>query len=73
VNNSPDDFKRRSRLISLVYEVLRDMESPADGASEGAICSVLSKAFAEKAVALPKIEGVEPRGRNKSPMEIYPT
>jgi hypothetical protein len=70
---SLDDFHRRSRLISLVYEVLRNMELPADGATERAMCSILSKAFADKAIALPNLEAVEPRARHKSPMEIYLT
>ena len=48
-----DDFERRSRLISLVYEVLRDMETPAEaeGATEIATLSALSQAFAERAIA----------------------
>lgn len=71
--DSPDDFHRRSRLISLVYEVLRNMESPADGATESAMCSILSKAFADKAIALPNLEAVVPRARHKSPMEMYTT
>ena len=46
-----DDFERRSRLISLVYEVLRDMETPAEGATEISTLSALSQAFAERAIA----------------------
>ncbi len=46
-----DDLERRSQLISLVYEVLRDMETPAEGATEIATLSALSQAFADKAVA----------------------
>ena len=29
-----DEIERRSRLVLLVYEVLRDMETPAEGGDE---------------------------------------
>jgi len=36
-----DEHERRSRLVTLVYEVLRDMESPADYATDMALFSHL--------------------------------
>jgi hypothetical protein len=62
-----DDFERRGRLISLVYEVLRDMESPPDGATDGAMSSALSRAFAEKAIALANSEPAAPETGPKLP------
>ena len=67
--NSPDDFDRRSRMISLVYNVLRDMESPAGGATEKAMCSTLSKAFADRALALSRLEATEPSADHETPTE----
>jgi hypothetical protein len=51
-----DDFDRRSRLVSLVYEVLRTVATPADGATEMATCAALSRAFSDKAIALANLE-----------------
>jgi hypothetical protein len=51
-----DDFDQRLRLISLVYEVLRTMEAPAEGATETATCAALSRAFSEKAIALANLD-----------------
>jgi hypothetical protein len=56
-----DDFERRSRLISLVYEVLRDMKAPPDEATTVAMFSDLSRAFSDKATALAKLEATAPR------------
>ncbi len=70
--DSHDDLYRRSRLISLVYDVLREMESPSEGATERTMCSTLSKAFADKAIGLSDLDAAAPAGRRKSPMEIYP-
>jgi hypothetical protein len=53
-----DDFDLRSRLISLVYEVLRTFETPAEGATETATCAALSRAFSEKAIALANLDAV---------------
>jgi hypothetical protein len=56
-----DEFERRSRLISLVYEVLQDMKLPSDEATIEAILSDLSRAFLDKAAALSHLEGGPPR------------
>ena len=60
-----DELERRSRLISLAYEVLRDMEPPADGATEMAMLSDLSRAFFEKAAAVGNFEAAARRVRRK--------
>jgi hypothetical protein len=44
-----DEIERRCRLVSLVYEVLRDMETPAEETTNTAILFALSRAFLEKA------------------------
>ena len=58
-----DDFERRARLICLVYEVLRSMETPADGATDMAMLSALTRAFSDKTIALANLEADAP-GRN---------
>jgi hypothetical protein len=57
-----DEFERRSRLVSLAYEVLRDMKSPSDEATTEVILSDLSRAFLEKAATLPPIDGGPHKG-----------
>jgi hypothetical protein len=49
-----DEIERRSRLVLLVYEVLRDMEAPASEATNTAVLSALSRAFLDKATVLDK-------------------
>jgi hypothetical protein len=61
------DFDRRSRLISLVYEVLRTVEMPTDGATEMATCEALSRAFSDKAIALATLEAAPPKTSPKLP------
>jgi hypothetical protein len=56
------DFDRRSRLVSLVYEVLRDIKMPHD-ATDGERLSLLSQAFSDKAIAPTRREALEPKGR----------
>jgi hypothetical protein len=51
-----DDLGRRSRLISLVYEVLRDMKTPTEEATNIAMFSDLGRAFSDKATALANLE-----------------
>jgi hypothetical protein len=55
-----DEFERRSRLVSLAYEVLRDMKSPSDEATVEVILSDLSRACLDKAATLPSLEGGPP-------------
>ena len=66
-----NEIERRSRLVLLVYEVLRDMQAPAEEATNTAVLSDLSRAFLERATALdgmPAQSNLEaaPRGRRKS-------
>jgi hypothetical protein len=69
-----DDLERRSRLVSLVYEVLRDMKAPTDDATSMATCSQLSRAFSDKATALANIEAAAPKVRGPTlPASIYST
>jgi hypothetical protein len=44
------EFDRRSRLVSVAYDVLRDLKTPAD-ATDKAMLSLLSQAFFAKASA----------------------
>ncbi len=47
-----NEIERRSRLIVLVYEVLLEMETPAEEATNTAVLSALSRAFFDKATVL---------------------
>jgi hypothetical protein len=49
-----NEFERRSRLVSLVYDVLRDMETPANEATSTEVLSALSQAFLDKMAVLDK-------------------
>jgi hypothetical protein len=49
-----DEIERRSRLVLLVYDVLRDMETPAKEATSTEVLSALSRAFLDKMVVLDK-------------------
>jgi hypothetical protein len=66
-----DDFEQRCRLVVLVYDVLRDMETPAADATNTSILSALSLAFSEKAAMLdeataqPNRERARPTERQK--------
>jgi hypothetical protein len=67
-----DDFERRSRLISLVYEVLGGMKTPTDEATS--MATALSQAFSDKATALANLEAAEPKVRGpKLPASMYAT
>ena len=64
------EIERRSRLVLLVYD-LRDMQAPAEEATNTAVLSDLSRAFSERATALdgaPAQASLEAasRGRRKS-------
>jgi hypothetical protein len=67
-----NEIERRSRLVLLVYEVLRDMETPAEGATNTAVLSALSRAFSDKATAEAKREAAAPRERGKLVMFSRP-
>ena len=66
-----DEFERRSRLVSLAYEVLRDMETPADDATLRAMFADLARAFFDKATSLANLEAAAPRERRKLRMVAY--
>jgi hypothetical protein len=67
-----DEYERRSRLISLVYEVLRDMNTPTDDATS--MARDLSRAFSDKANALANLEPAAPKARqSKLPADMYST
>ncbi len=63
-----DEVERRSRLVSLVYEVLRDMETPAEEATNTTVLSALSRAFLDKATAQGNRRVDAPKERHKSVM-----
>jgi hypothetical protein len=63
-----DEIERRSRLVLLVYEVLRDMEAPADEATNMEVFSALSRAFLDKAIAQGSRETPSRRERRESSM-----
>ena len=68
-----DEYDRRSRLVSLAYEVLRDMETPADQATNMTVFSALSRAFFDRATTLAILEAEAPRARRKPVMYSAPT
>jgi hypothetical protein len=69
-----DEYERRSRLVSLTYEVLRDMKTPTDEVTNMTMFSDLSRAFFEKATALANLEAAAPRVRGpKLPASMYST
>jgi hypothetical protein len=67
-----DEIERRSRLVLLAYEVLRDMEAPAEEATSRAVFSALARAFLDKATAEANRETSSPRERRKSAMFSMP-
>ena len=44
-----DDFKLPPRVVSLVNEVLREMETPADGSTDVELLLALALAFSDRA------------------------
>lgn len=67
-----DEIERRSRLVSLAYEVLREMETPTDEATNTAVFSALAWAFFDKATAQANFEAA-PKARRNSPTVVYAT
>jgi hypothetical protein len=53
-------FEGRSRLISLVYEVLRHMETPPDGATDRETLLAVSRAFSDEATRLANLKAAAP-------------
>jgi hypothetical protein len=67
-NDEIDELERRSRLVSLVYEVLRDMKTPDSGATSIEVLSALSRAFSDKVVVLDKETTPANGGAAKTPV-----
>ena len=67
-----DEIERRSRLVLLVYEVLRDMEAPAEEMTNTAVLSALSRAFLDKATAQANREAAAPKERSRLVMFSSP-
>jgi hypothetical protein len=63
-----DEIERRSRLVSLVYEVLLDIETPDEEATTAVVLSALGRAFLNKATSQANPEATAPRKRPKSVM-----
>ena len=70
-----DEYERRSRLVTLAYEVLRDMETPTDETTNVAVLTELSRACLEKATTLANLEpAAAPKARqSKLPANMYST
>jgi hypothetical protein len=66
-----DEYDRRSRLVLLAYEVLRDIKMPADEGTDVEILSLLSFAFLEKASQSPQLKAAAPEGRRGNPSSMF--
>ena len=62
-----DTVERRSRLISLPYEVLGTIDLPPLDASEGEVLAALASAFHHKALIAVEAKLDAPRGRPALP------
>jgi hypothetical protein len=67
-----DDFERHSRLVSLVYEKLRDMEVPTDEGDEHGYIPVSGVLIRQPALANPAATAPKVR-KPKLPASMYPT
>jgi hypothetical protein len=65
-----DEYDRRSRLVSLAYEVLQDLKIPT-AATDEAMLSLLSRAFLAKATALVALG--PPKERGDKPVSMFST
>jgi hypothetical protein len=70
-----DEYERRLWLVTLAYEVLRDMKTPTDEATNVAVLFALSRASLEKATTLANLEpATAPRARqSKLSANMYST
>jgi hypothetical protein len=75
VTPTQSDVERRLRLVKLAYEMLRDMETPTDEATNVAVLTELSRACLEKATTLANLEpAAAPKARqSKLPANMYST
>jgi hypothetical protein len=62
-----DTVARKSRLVSLVYEVLGTIELPPLDASEGEVLAALASAFHRKALVAVDTRLEPPRGKPALP------
>jgi hypothetical protein len=63
---------RRLRLVSLAYEVLRDIKIP-DVATDAEILALLSQAYLDRATVLAQPKASAPKGRGGKPSFLYST
>jgi hypothetical protein len=64
----PDTVERKSRLVSLAYQVLGAMDLPPLDASDGEVLSALASAFHGKALVVVETELDTPRGKPALPV-----
>jgi hypothetical protein len=67
----PDTVERKSRLVSLAYQVLGAMDLPPLDASEGEVLSALAIAFHGKALVVVETEQDTSRGKPALPETRY--
>lgn len=77
-----DTVERQSRLVTLVYQVLRTLEPPPVDTLEGEVLAALASAFHRRAVvameaealAATEVERGRPRGKSRLPEDasIFP-
>jgi hypothetical protein len=67
----PDIVERKSRLVSLAYEVLGTIDPPLLDASEGEVLAALASAFHHKALVAAQAELDMPRGKPALPERRY--
>jgi hypothetical protein len=68
-----DESEQHLQLVSLVYEVLRDMKMPADDATDAEVLSLLSQAFFDRATALVEFEAAAPKEHGGEPTFMFST
>lgn len=67
----PDTIERKSRLVSLVYDVLGTMDLPPLDASDGEVLAALASAFRRKALIAVEAELNTPRGKPALPKTVH--
>jgi hypothetical protein len=67
----PDTVERKSRLVSLAYQVLGTIDLPPLDASEGEVLAALASAFHQNALAAVEAELDKPPGKPALPENRY--
>jgi len=67
----PDTVERRSKLVTLVYQVLGTLELPEGDASEAEMLVALATAFHRKAQSAMEAELDTPQGKPALPENEY--